>query len=83
MDELLRDMTGLNKVFRQPIEMRINEMIDAVRSDIGFRIYGNDFDTLVRLSKEHSKASRYPLEPDLGEKCYLEAQAGESCLRPR
>lgn len=55
MDKLLDDFPGLNKVFTQPIEMRMNEMIAGIRSDIGIKIYGDDFDTLVQLSDNIQK----------------------------
>lgn len=39
-------------VFTQPIEMRLNEMAAGIRSDVGIKIFGDDFDELVRLSDE-------------------------------
>jgi cobalt-zinc-cadmium resistance protein CzcA len=38
--------------FSQPIEMRLNEMIAGVRSDVAIKIYGDDLETLRRLSDE-------------------------------
>lgn len=52
MQNQIADLPGLNMVFTQPIEMRMNEMISGIRSDIGIKIYGDDFDELVRLSDE-------------------------------
>ncbi len=52
MRAVVRDMPGLNVVMTQPIEMRMNEMIAGIRSDIGIKIYGDDFDTLTQLSDE-------------------------------
>lgn len=52
MQEELADLPGLNMVFTQPIEMRLNEMISGIRSDIGIKIYGDDFDELIRISDE-------------------------------
>jgi heavy metal efflux system protein len=46
------DLPGLNIVATQPIEMRLNEMASGIRSDIGIKIYGDDFDELVRISDE-------------------------------
>lgn len=46
----LADMPGLNMVMTQPIEMRLNEMISGIRTDLGIKIYGDDFDELVRVS---------------------------------
>ena len=46
------DLPGLNIVATQPIEMRLNEMASGIRSDIGIKIYGDDFEELVRISDE-------------------------------
>jgi cobalt-zinc-cadmium resistance protein CzcA len=48
----MRDVPGINAVLTQPIEMRMNEMIAGIRSDIGIKIYGDDLETLRRLSDE-------------------------------
>ncbi len=48
----LADLPGLNIVMSQPIEMRLNEMVASIRSDIGIKIFGDDFDELVRLSDD-------------------------------
>lgn len=47
----LRDMPGQRLALTQPIEMRINEMISGVRSDVAIKLFGDDFDVLV--SKAH------------------------------
>jgi cobalt-zinc-cadmium resistance protein CzcA len=52
MTEVVDDLPGLNMVFTQPIEMRMNEMVAGIRSDVGIKIFGDDFDELVRLSDE-------------------------------
>ena len=52
IDEQLRDFPGVNLVFTQPIEMRMNEMIAGIRSDLGIKIFGDDFDTLTRISDD-------------------------------
>jgi len=43
---------GLRVAFSQPIEMRLNELVAGIRSDIGIKIYGDDLDTLRALSDE-------------------------------
>lgn len=50
MQESLDDLPAVNMVFTQPIEMRINEMVSGIRSDVGIKIVGDDFDELRRLS---------------------------------
>jgi cobalt-zinc-cadmium resistance protein CzcA len=52
IQEELADLPGLNMVLSQPIEMRLNEMISGIRTDLGIKIYGDDFDELVRISDD-------------------------------
>ncbi len=52
MQQELADLPGQNMVFTQPIEMRLNEMISGIRSDLGIKIYGDDFDQLIRISDD-------------------------------
>lgn len=52
MQITVSDLPGLNMVFTQPIEMRLNEMESGIRSDIGVKIYGDDFDELIRVSDQ-------------------------------
>lgn len=44
---LVEQVPGNNYEITQPIEMRFNELIAGVRSDVAVRIYGDDFDVLV------------------------------------
>ncbi len=55
MEETIDDLPGLNMIFTQPIEMRMNEMVSGIRSDVGIKIFGDDFDQLVRLSEQAQK----------------------------
>ncbi len=52
MQSEVDDLPGLNIIATQPIEMRLNEMASGIRSDIGIKIYGDDFDELVRVSDQ-------------------------------
>jgi cobalt-zinc-cadmium resistance protein CzcA len=52
MGELFAKFPGMTVAFSQPIEMRLNEMIAGVRSDVAIKIYGDDLATLRRLSDE-------------------------------
>ncbi|MBI4559583.1 MAG: efflux RND transporter permease subunit [Candidatus Hydrogenedentes bacterium] len=56
MEAALQDFPGQNIVFTQPIEMRMNELIAGMRADVGIKIYGDDFDTLVRVSDRVQEA---------------------------
>ena len=42
----------------QPIEMRLNEMISGVRSDVAVKLFGDDFDVLVDKAEEIEKVLR-------------------------
>lgn len=58
-EELVEEMAhevallpGMEAVFSQPIEQRINEMIAGIRADLGIKIFGDDLDELTRLAAE-------------------------------
>ncbi|MBU1309558.1 MAG: CusA/CzcA family heavy metal efflux RND transporter [Gammaproteobacteria bacterium] len=44
-------LPGNNYEFTQPIEMRFNELIAGVRSDVALRIYGDDLNVLTQLAQ--------------------------------
>ena len=48
----LRSLPGQRVAMTQPIEMRLNEMISGVRSDVAAILYGDDFDVLVKKAAE-------------------------------
>jgi cobalt-zinc-cadmium resistance protein CzcA len=48
----LRDLPGQRLAMTQPIEMRMNEMISGVRSDVAAIIFGDDFDVLQKKAAE-------------------------------
>jgi cobalt-zinc-cadmium resistance protein CzcA len=43
---------GNNYEFTQPIQMRFNELISGVRSDVAVKVYGDDLDTLLATGEE-------------------------------
>ncbi|MHC4872807.1 MAG: efflux RND transporter permease subunit [Planctomycetota bacterium] len=43
---LLSGLPGMRMIFTQPIEMRVNEMIAGIRTDLGIKIFGDDLDKL-------------------------------------
>ena len=51
LTELIRQtaatVPGANYEFTQPIEMRFNELISGVRSDVAVKVFGDDFDVMV------------------------------------
>jgi cobalt-zinc-cadmium resistance protein CzcA len=48
----LRSLPGQRIAMTQPIEMRLNELISGVRSDVAAILYGDDFDVLVKKAAE-------------------------------
>ncbi len=59
MDSLLRQrLPGSVSSFSQPIELRVNELISGVRSDVALKIFGDDLDTLRRTADRAADALR-------------------------
>jgi cobalt-zinc-cadmium resistance protein CzcA len=52
IEKHLQDLPGQRLEFLQPIEMRMNEMVTGVRSDLAVKLYGDDLDVLVAKAKE-------------------------------
>ncbi len=52
MSVTLEGMPGMRSVFTQPIEMRVNEMIAGIRSDVGIKLFGDDFERLREKADE-------------------------------
>ena len=50
--ELRRALPGTSFSFTQPIEMRTQELIGGIRSDVGVKIYGDDLAVLRRLAEQ-------------------------------
>jgi cobalt-zinc-cadmium resistance protein CzcA len=47
LEQALSKVPGNNYEFTQPIQMRFNELISGVRSDLAIKIYGDDLDVLT------------------------------------
>lgn len=45
-------LPGIRVVFTQPIELRVNEMLSGIRGDVGIKVYGEDFEQLVKLGEQ-------------------------------
>jgi len=56
MEEVLENIPGNAYEFSQPIELRFNELISGVRSDLAVKVYGDDLDTLVDSAKSIAAA---------------------------
>ena len=51
LEEKLAQVPGNKYEIIQPIEMRFNELIAGVRSDIAVKVFGDDIETLVSVAK--------------------------------
>ncbi|GJM44488.1 MAG: cation transporter [Gemmatimonadota bacterium] len=52
MSQELSGLPGMRMIFTQPIEMRVNEMIAGIRTDVGIKIFGDDLDVLREKAAE-------------------------------
>ena len=65
-DDLIAEMSQRlnNKIpgvafgFTQPIEMRVDELVAGVKADVAVLIYGDDLETLAKLSKDIERTLR-------------------------
>ena len=55
MEDSLKQLPGNNYEFLQPIQMRFNELIAGVRSDVAVKVFGDDLDTMLAYSNKISK----------------------------
>ncbi|SDI08539.1 CusA/CzcA family heavy metal efflux RND transporter [Variovorax sp. OV700] len=54
VQEEIEKLPGNNYEFSQPIQLRFNELISGVRSDVAVKIFGDDMDVLNRTAAEVS-----------------------------
>ncbi|QDK80052.1 CusA/CzcA family heavy metal efflux RND transporter [Spirosoma sp. KCTC 42546] len=52
MERALRVLPGLNLEFTQPIQLRFNELMTGVKSDIAVKIYGEDLAILFKKANQ-------------------------------
>ncbi|HEY9183963.1 MAG TPA: CusA/CzcA family heavy metal efflux RND transporter, partial [Salegentibacter sp.] len=50
--KLNENITGVNLVFTQPVELRFNELLEGVREDIAVKLYGEDLNVLSEKVRE-------------------------------
>ncbi len=80
MSAELAGTPGMRLVFSQPIEMRMNEMVAGIRSDLGVKIFGDDLEVL----KERASKVQEILESMVGSAdVYAEQITGQPVLEVR
>jgi len=52
IEKAAEDIPGSAYELSQPIQLRFNELISGVRSDVGVKIFGDDMDTLIRVGAQ-------------------------------
>lgn len=52
IEETVWQIPGNNYEFSQPIQLRFNELISGVRSDVAVKVFGDDMDQLHQLGEE-------------------------------
>ena len=55
MEKELVHLPGQNFEFSQPIELRFNELISGVRSDVAVKVFGDDLDAMRKKADEIAK----------------------------
>lgn len=56
IEKRLEQIPGNAFEISQPIQLRFNELISGVRSDLGIKIYGDDLDQLLRSGNDIARA---------------------------
>lgn len=51
LQKLVADIPGNNYEFTQPIQMRFNELISGVRSDVAVKVFGDNLDELLKAGR--------------------------------
>lgn len=52
IEKASEEVAGSNYEISQPIQLRFNELISGVRSDVGVKIFGDDLDTLLQTANQ-------------------------------
>ncbi len=58
LEMALKKLPGNNYEFTQPIQMRFNELIAGVRSDVAVKVYGDTFDEMVKTANTIAEVIR-------------------------
>lgn len=56
LEALVTPIPGNRYEFLQPIQMRFNELLAGVRAELAVKVFGDDFDQLIKTGEEIEKA---------------------------
>ncbi len=56
IERAAKEIPGSNYEISQPIQLRVNELISGVRSDVGVKIFGDDLDLLLETARRVQSA---------------------------
>lgn len=56
IEKVVKEVPGNNYEFLQPIQMRFNELLAGVRSELAIKIFGDDFDALANVGADIERA---------------------------
>jgi cobalt-zinc-cadmium resistance protein CzcA len=54
IEEVVKELPGQNYEFSQPIELRFNELISGVRSDVAVKVFGDDLGVMLENANKIS-----------------------------
>ena len=57
IEKAAEEVAGSNYELSQPIQLRFNELISGIRSDVGVKIFGDDLDTLLQVAGQVRRCS--------------------------
>jgi len=49
---LEESLPGQSLIFSQPVQLRFNELLEGVRADVSFKVFGEDLDVLSKIATE-------------------------------
>jgi len=52
MEAIVQQLPGQNYEFSQPIELRMNELVSGIRSDLAVMVYGDEMDVMSRYANQ-------------------------------
>jgi len=86
MREALEKIPGINFVFSQPIQMRVDELVAGVRAQIAVKIFGDDMETLQEKASQITsilgevRGVKDLMMEQMAGKYYLEIQADRRAM---